>query len=555
MTRDYRKPLFPYEFQWLSRSRVRQSVNDTASSSQFDEFGYAKLFMFLLLIVAGLNVPLSAETHSKPNVLFIAIDDLNDWIGCLGGHPQALTPHLDRLAQRGILFRNAHCASPLCNPSRTAVFSGRQPLVTGVFANDESSDIRKLRPDITLIPQHFAKAGYQTFGCGKLLHKTNTKLFDEDFFPELRWSPFETSQVSYRQEELATKGTSNPRHVTELLGKPVVLPFNRMPSDRGPDSPAGESFDWGPVDVQDEEMGDGKIAVWMAEVLRRQHDRPYFAGIGFYRPHIPLFAPRKYFDLYEGVEIALPKVKSDDLEDLSPTARERALAADTAGSHATVLQYEQWQSAVKAYLACIAFVDAQVGKLLDALDASPNANNTIIVLWGDHGWHLGEKQHWGKWTPWERSTHVPLIVAPTKSSRDSAFPDVTSCSEPVSLLDLFPTLVELCQLPPLEGLDGHSLVPLLENPLYSTDRTVLTTIDKGNYSLIDTRWHYIRYVDGAEELYDRQRDPHEWNNLATDPSLAEVRERMARLLPKENDFTAPAAGNSGVKKSKATLRK
>src|SRR3954451_9003462 len=254
----------------------------------------------------------SADTSTKPNVLFIAIDDLNDWVGCLGGHPQVKTPHIDRLARRGMLFTNAHCAAPLCNPSRAAIFSGKQPFETGVFANDEKN-IRVVRPDLVLIPEHFRRAGYRTFGTGKLLHQKSTGLFDEDFYPEQRWSSFLPRQTDYTVEELPSKATTNPQHRTELKGKPVTLPLNRLPSDRAPNSRSGESFDWGPLDVDDADMGDGQIADWAAQRLKQKTAQPFFLGVGFYRPHIPLFAPKKYFDLYAGLKIELPPVKGDDL--------------------------------------------------------------------------------------------------------------------------------------------------------------------------------------------------------------------------------------------------
>jgi arylsulfatase A-like enzyme len=484
------------------------------------------LFLVSLVCLAGSLLPAA----DRPNVLFIAVDDLNDWIGCLGGHPQVKTPNFDRLAKRGVLFTHAHCAAPLCNPSRAAVFSGRHPFQTGVFANDETN-IRKVQPDLVLLPQHFQQAGYRTFGTGKLLHQTSRGLFDEEFFPEQRWSPFDQKQVNYTEDELPSKGGANPRHATTLKGKPVVLPLNRMPSDRAPQKRAGESFDWGPLDAEDADMGDGQIATWAVERLARKHDKPFFLGVGFYRPHIPLFAPRKYFDLYAQMDMHLPAVKDDDLSDLSATGKKWALEAETAGAHSTVVKHGQWREAVKAYLACVSFVDAQIGKLLDALDAGPNARNTVIVLWGDHGWHLGEKQHWGKWTGWLRSTRVPLMIIPAPGSLDGN--RGAKCSDPVSLLDLYPTLVELCGLPPREGLSGLSLVPLLRDPSHKSARTVITTFDRGNYSIMGSRWHYIRYADGSDELYDLQSDPHEWENLSRDPRHAATKQEMITHLPKQ----------------------
>ncbi len=496
--------------------------------------GAVSAWAFLLFVHGAL----AADSNAKrPNVLFIAIDDLNDWIGPLRGHAQVKTPNIDRLARRGVVFTNAHCAAPICNPSRAAVFTGRQPFETGVYYNDVN--IRTVQPGLVLLPEHFKQAGYRTFGTGKLLHHNTPGVFDEHFHPEQQWSPFTPAQAEYTEAELPSKATDTPRHVTTLKGRTVTLPFNGMPSDRAPTSRRGETFDWGPVDVDDADMHDGQIADWAGARLRSAQRAPIFLGVGFFRPHIPLFAPRKYFDLYAGMNIKLPDVKADDLDDLSSTARRWALHPDTAGAHATVVKHGQWQAAVTAYLACISFVDAQVGKLLDALDAGPGAGNTIIVLWGDHGWHLGEKEHWGKWTGWQRATHTPLIIVPTASASGTEFKRGVSCGEPVSLLDLYPTLIELCGLPSRAGLAGVSLAPLLQNPGADTGRHVLTTFNPGNYSVSGKRWHYIHYADGAEELYDSINDPQEWNNLSGQPEARRTLQEMARHLPQGSPAPSP----------------
>jgi arylsulfatase A-like enzyme len=285
-------------------------------------------------------------------------------------------------------------------------------------------------------------------------------------------------------------------------------------------------------------------------------DRPWFLAVGFYRPHIPLFAPKAYFDLYVGVDIQLPTVKADDLDDLSDTGRQWARDPVTAGAHATVVQHGQWKAAVTAYLACVSFIDAQVGKLLDAVDASPAADNTLIVFWSDHGWHLGEKEHWGKWTGWQRSTRVPLIVAPAKSGPTANFPRGATCAAPVGLIDLYPTLIDATGLPARPDLAGQSLVPLLKNPTTTSDRHILTSFDSGNYSVTGPRWRYLRYADGNEELYDSVNDPHEWTNLAGRAETSHVQQAMAARLPvvaaTPGDTPAPPA-KSPRKKKKAAL--
>ncbi|MDG1896014.1 MAG: sulfatase [Fuerstiella sp.] len=471
----------------------------------------------------------------RPNVLFIAVDDLNDWIGCLGGHPQALTPNMDRLAARGVLFTNAHCAAPACNPSRAAVFSGRMPSRTGIWSN-RSPKLLKQHPTMQLLPTVFAKTGYDTLGTGKLLDSgsANRTLFTEYFVTEQRWSPFTRDGVRYTSRELPSKATDNPRHVVnETNGDPVVLPFNRMPSDRKPMTTDGESFDWGPVDVPESDMGDTRITDWAVQRLRDRGDTPFFLGVGYYRPHIPLFAPSSYFDRFAQAPAQLPSVRQDDLDDLSPVARKWAVEPITAGRHSTVVQHKQWRNAVEAYLACTTFVDHQVGRLIDALDHTSFGDNTIIVLWSDHGWHLGEKQHWGKWTGWERSTRVPLIIVPPKKLADEFARSGSRCDAPVSLIDLFPTLTEMCDVTAPGGLEGESLVPLLRDPENVENRRAVTTFDPGNVSLRTDHYRYVRYSDDSEELYDHRTDPHEWQNLAGEPNSRPLLEQLRKRIPPE----------------------
>ena len=474
----------------------------------------------------------NAHAAPKPNVLFIAVDDLNDWIGCIGGHPQALTPNMDRLAKRGVLFTNAHCAAPACNPSRAAVFSGLMPARTGVWSN-QSTRIEKAMPKAVLLTHAFRNAGYQTLGTGKMLHGTVKNLFEEYYGLNQRWSPFPKNAVRYTKAELPSKGTDNPSHVLrDSRGREVVLPINRMPSDRKPNQADGESFDWGGFDVPDSDFGDTQITTWAIDRLRRGlgNEKPFFLGVGYYRPHIPLFAPQKYFERFKLTPGKLPPTRKDDLKDIGPAGRKWAIEAVTAGSHATVLKHKQWRAAVEAYLACTTYVDHEIGRLLAALDQSGAANNTWIVLWSDHGWHLGEKEHWGKWTGWERSTRVPLMIVPPKRLAKQFAPGGSRSAQPVGLIDLFPTLAEACDLRPPKNLDGQSLLPLLRDPSKATGRVLTTTFDKGNVSHRTTRWRYLRYANGEEELYDLQNDPNEWTNLADDPRLAKVKSRLAKRL-------------------------
>ena len=489
------------------------------------------MFRKLLLLFLGLSLQAELLAQERPNVLFIAIDDLNDWIGCLGGHPQALTPNIDKLAGRGVLFTNAHCAAPACNPSRAAIFSGRMPTETGVW-NNQSGSLGKLYPKARLLPTAFRDAGYTALGTGKLLHGSGGKqAYDKYYTVGQRWSPFPKNAVGYTENELPSKGTDNPRHVLQdSKGREVVLPLNRMPSDRKPNDTGGESFDWGPFDVPDSDFGDTQITDWAIKRLKKEREEPLFLGMGYYRPHIPLWAPARFFERFKDDPGKLPDIRTDDLEDLGASAKKWAIEAVTAGSHSTVVEHKQWRAAVEAYLACVTYVDYEIGRLLEALDASPKKDNTVIVLWSDHGWHLGEKQHWGKWTGWERSTRVPLIVVPPQRAKEDFAKAGSVCAQPVGLIDLYPTSLELCGIADPIKLDGESLVPLLKNPQLKTDRAVVTMFDQGNVSVRTMRWRYIRYADGSEELYDHQTDKHEWKNLAANSEYEDVKQKLAESL-------------------------
>ncbi|MBT4484996.1 MAG: sulfatase, partial [Candidatus Latescibacteria bacterium] len=314
----------------------------------------------------NVNTARSASIKSdKPNVLFIAIDDLNDWIGCLGGHPDVKKPNIDSLSQRGVIFTNAHCAAPACCPSRTALMTGIRPSTSGVYTNAQPFRQSKVLKNAVTIPQHFMAHGYHSLGTGKIYH---------GIYPDPpSWDDYWPSQMKTRPEDPMPE---NP-------------PLNGIPNTR--------HFDWGPVDVSDEKMGDRQVADWTVRQLHRNHEKPFFLACGFYRPHLPWYVPQKYFDMYPPETITLPNVKVDDLDDVPPIGRK---IARPGGDHTTVLKYNQWRKAVQGYLASISFVDACVGRVIDAFDKCRYRNNTIIVLWSDHGWHLGEKLHWRKFALW-----------------------------------------------------------------------------------------------------------------------------------------------------------
>lgn len=480
--------------------------------------------------VAALLLSSLGRGATKPNILFIAIDDLNDWIGCMDGHPQALTPNIDRLASRGVLFTNAHCASPACQPSRAAVFTGMMPDKTGVWSN-ETKSLAKLKPDAIKLPMPFADAGYRTLGTGKLIHSKSDPAFSDYFEVRQRWSPISSKQSEFTRDDIHTKGTDNPRHVvTDSLGRKITIPLNGMASDRNPTTKAGESFDWGPWDVPDEDFGDTKITDWAIEQLRKESDKPLFLALGYYRPHIPLWAPKRFFERFKDNPGKLPPIKKDDLDYLSETGKKWAREAVTAGAHASVIKHNKWSEAIEGYLACTTYVDHEIGRLLDELDRSPYKDNTIVVLWSDHGWQLGEKEHWGKWTGWERSTKVPLIIAPPKAQAEDFSAAGSRCDQPVGLIDLFPTLTDLCHVTPPKGLEGKSLAPLLRNPKKKTGRKLVTVFNPGNYSIRTDRWRYILYKDGSQELYDHKSDPNEWSNLSENPEYGSIIKELRKDL-------------------------
>ena len=447
---------------------------------------------------------LSSASAERPNVLFIAIDDLNDWTGKLGGHPQARTPNLDRLADQSVWFRRAYCAAPACNPSRAALLTGIAPHRSGVYFN--SQPWRSALPDVVTLPALFKEAGYEVLGAGKIFHGP---------FPDPdAWHAYFPS----------------PRKTRPADPLPSNRPLNGIPRTA--------HFDWGPLDVPDEAMGDYKVVEWVCEQLRRGHERPFFLACGLYRPHLPWYVPRPYFDAFPLDKVQLPKVLPTDLDDIPAGGMKLVRRRD----HRLILQYKQWHQAVRGYLASVAFADAMVGRVLDALRASPYADNTIVVLWSDHGWHHGQKEHWRKFALWEQTTRVPLMIRVPAGHPllPGGTPAGKTCDRTVSLLDLYPTLVELCGLPwPKHRLDGRSLLPLLRNPDAPWHRPALTTYGFQNHSIRTERWRYIRYADGSEELYDHSKDPLEWHNLADDEQYRRIKEELAAFLPVKNHPPVP----------------
>lgn len=438
-------------------------------------------FVFLFMISCALAV--QAAEARKPNVLFIAVDDLNDWVGFLDGNAQTITPNLDRLAARGTKFTRAYCAAPLCNPSRAALMTGIRPFTSGVYTN--SNDWRPVVSQDLPLTTAFRRAGYYVAGAGKIYH--------ESFSRPSEWDDY----------------LSSPGKDPEPVGDTGV---------------GGIKF--APLDCKDEDLREWKLVNYGIEQLEKKRDKPLFLTIGLYKPHMPWNVPRKYYDLHPLDKIVLPEAPPEDLDDVPPAGIKMAKPD---GDHKQILESGRWKEAVQAYLAAISFTDGQIGRLLDALDKSPERDNTIIVLWGDHGWHLGEKQHWRKFTLWEEATRAPLIwVVPGVTAAG------TECNRAVDFMSIYPTLTDLAGIPTPKHVEGTSLKGLLKNPASEWSQPAITTFGFNNHAVRTDGWRYIRYENGDEELYDETADPKEWTNLAGRAEYAAKKAELAALLPKQN---------------------
>ncbi|MDA7527368.1 sulfatase [Planctomicrobium sp.] len=446
-----------------------------------------RLYSLILAMIPFLSLSESFAAE-KMNVLFIAVDDLNDWISPLGGYEGIKTPNLERLAQRGVTFTKAYCAAPACNPSRAALMTGIRPWNSGVYLNPQPW--RPAMPDAVLLPKHLSQHGYHSVGAGKIMHGS----YDE---PE-SWD-----------------------HYLKKGGDPK--PTKKVASD--PHSRAG-SIIWGVLDVEDEAMNDYKTATYAIDYINDSHEKPFFLACGIYRPHMPWQVPRKYYDMYPLESINRPYVPDGDLKDI-PAAGVKM--AKPKGDHAKILATDNWEYAVQAYLASITFADAQIGRVLDALEASEFKDNTIVVLWGDHGWHLGEKEHWRKFALWEEATRVPFFMSVPGMTKAG-----TTCEATVDLMSVYPTLCELCAVPQPEQVDGVSIAPLLKDPKAKWKQPAITTHGRKNHAVRSDQYRYIQYEDGSEELYDHEVDPGEFNNLAGEASMKSTLEEHKKWLPKKN---------------------
>ncbi|HOX01256.1 MAG TPA: sulfatase [Candidatus Paceibacterota bacterium] len=469
----------------------------------------AAAFLAGAALTAAAGSPSSSGPAMSPNVLFIAVDDLNHWVGYLGRNPQTLTPHMDRLARRGVWFTRSYCAAPVCNPSRAALMSGLRPGSTGVYDNQEN--FAPVIPEAITLTTQFRKAGYYVCGAGKIYHSSVYRPGEWD-----DW--FRSARGAGREEDGAPE--------TQVqAGKLPITPLN----------------------CGDDDMPDARFVRYAIEQLNRKHDRPFFIACGLTKPHLPWSVPKQYYERFPIEQIELPPCREDDLEDLPPIALRFALSS---GDHAAILAQggtNTWKQAIRAYLATISFCDTMVGRLLDAYDRSPERDRTILCFWSDHGWHLGEKQHWRKFALWEESTRAPFIwIVPGLTPADGR------CDRTVDFMSIYPTLMDLCGIPTPAHVQGRSLRTLLANPKAPWDAPAITTYRQNNHSIRTELWRYTRYADGGQELYDETADPYEWVNLARkEGASAPTIQRLSSWLPAENKPPAPSSPNPAARPRRA----
>ncbi|MFI0429298.1 sulfatase [Mariniflexile sp. HMF6888] len=450
-----------------------------------------------ILTIALITLRLSAFSQEKPNVLFIAIDDLNDYVNCMNGSIKIPTPNIDKLAKQGVLFTNAHCQAPICGPSRASIMTGLYPSTTGNYLQLNDVDIKKSNDaskNAILMPDFFEKYGYKTMAVGKIYHNGDAaNTFDEYGGKFAGYGPMPKKKMNY-----------DPTKIEGKIGNTMT--------------------DWGAYPEHDSLMSDYQSAKWAVKKLKESHDSPFFLAVGFIRPHVPWYVPKKWFDMFPIDSIETPPYKKDDYDDI-PELGKRVTNAPMMPTTEELIQSGEWKSAIQAYMACIAFVDAQVGKVLSALEESKYNNNTIVVLWSDHGYHLGEKNRFAKQALWERDTRTVLIFKDINTNGG------ITCDKPVQLLDIYPTLLELCNLPPYQLAEGHSLSRQIHGSDKDWLHPALSFYGKGNVAVRDDRFRLIQYEDGSLELYDLLSDPNEWFNLAKEGGHQEIIKTLKQFIP------------------------
>jgi len=456
----------------------------------------------LVTLLTGRTSEAESQPAGRPNVLFISVDDLNNDLGCYG-HAAVKSPNIDRLAESGTRFDRAYCQFPLCSPSRSSLMTGLRPDTTTVY--DLQRHFRSQLPDVVTLPQLFMKNGYYAARVGKIYHYGNPG-------------------------QIGTSGLDDPQSWNDVVNpRGIDKDEEGVLTNHTPKRGLGSSLSLYASPAGDEEHTDGKVASETIRLLEKNRNRPFFIAAGFYRPHCPFIAPKKYFDMYPLEKIAAPRFSPEDNKGIPDAAlwiRE---------PHFGVGEQAQ-REAIQAYYASISFLDANVGRLLDALDRLDLRRNTIVVFWSDHGYLLGQHGQWMKQTLFEGSARNPVIISAPGMPRSKA------TSRTVELLDIYPTLAELCRLEGTPGnLHGRSLVPLLKNHRAAWDKPAITQTHRGNgqnlirgYSLRTERYRYTEWNEGRNgaELYDELKDPGEMRNLADDPAFSRIRADLRARLKK-----------------------
>jgi arylsulfatase A-like enzyme len=471
----------------------------------------------LPVILAALFVSFASAAESKkPNVLFIAIDDLRDWVGYLHHNEQSKTPNIDRLAKMGTAFTRSYCAAPVCNPSRAALMSGMRPSTTGVYNNN--NDWRLAISEDKPLTTAFRNAGYFVCGAGKIYHGSYERPSE--------WDDYLKNEGGGKAEKKLAKIAKD-------------------------DGVGGIKF--APLDCADSDLPDYKITDYGIEQLGKAHDKPIFLAVGLHKPHMPWNVPQKWYDMFPVDKVELPPYLKDDLADVPPAG---VKFARPEGDHKNIVESGRWKEAIQGYLAAIAYTDMNIGRLLDAYDKSPIKDNTIIVFWCDHGWHLGEKDHWRKFALWEATTRAPLLWVVPGMTRPGSI-----CERTVDFMSIYPTLMDLCGIPTPAHVEGKSIKSLLQNPTAPWEQPAMTTYQFNNHAVRNEGWRYIRYANGEEELYNEAIDPEEWKNLATDPQYSGTKSELAKTMPTSNheDIGGKGGAEEGsggdAKKEKKKMKK
>lgn len=445
-----------------------------------------KTYALLLFICLSAGTLLAQQ--KQPNILFIAIDDMNDWTGFLGGHPETITPNMDKLAKKGVNFTNAHTSAPGCSPSRNALLYGVQPFNSGLYPFYEHDIHQQLMEEYTSLPRLLKENGYQTFGAGKIHHG--------NLSDPREWTEFYQTKA-------------NPKKFKK--GEGYIKGKNKKYSFR-------------PTINPDEEHIDHQVASYGIEKLNENHDKPFFLAVGIVKPHLPFDAPVRFFDALPD-KITPPETIDNDSDDIPTVGK----SLQKRGEYNHYLSKGVWNEVRKSYLACISWADYNIGRVLDALENSAYADNTVVVLWSDHGYHLGEKSTFKKFTLWEEATRVPFIIYDTRIKGNQGSANYTDA---VSLINVYKTIADYTGVDIPAYIDGESLAPIVQDPSLKLEKPTIIAWGRGNYSVRSKTHRYTRYFDGGEELYDHQNDPNEWKNLASDVNSETIKQELSAHLPK-----------------------